>query len=76
MRIFKIKRQGIVYKVYEALQDFSGLITGWKLVGSSFYEWHADNWIKLQGRHFNPQTDRVMKTWDGYGRYMKSNYNY
>ena len=71
MRIFKIKKQGIMYKVYEALQDFRGLITGWKFVGSTFYEWNADSWIQQNGRHYNPYTDRVMKVWDGIGTYMR-----
>ena len=71
MRIFKVRKQGIVYKVYEALQDIKGLIIGWKFVGSTFYEIHADSWIKQNGRFYNPYTDRVLKTWDGIGTYMK-----
>ena len=42
MRIFKVRKQGIIYKVY-----------------------------RQNGREFNPATDRVMKTWDGIGTYMK-----
>jgi hypothetical protein len=71
MRIFKIKRQGIVYKVYEALQDVKGLITGWKFVGSSFHEWKVASWVRQNGRLYNPYSDRVMKTWDGIGTYMR-----
>ena len=73
MRIFKIKKQGIIYKVYEALQDARGLITNWRFVGDTLYYFKAHHYVAMNGREFNEYTDRVLKTWDGYGRYMKSN---
>jgi hypothetical protein len=73
MRIFKVKKKGIMYMVYEGLQDLKGVIFEWKLVGRTLHKWQADQFVLTMGREFNEYTDRVMKTWDGYGRYMKSN---
>ena len=71
MRIFKIKKQGIIYKVYEAIRDFNGLIIDWEYVGETIYNFKAYQYIRQNGREFNPATDMVMKTWDGIGTYMK-----
>jgi hypothetical protein len=73
MRIFKVKKQGIIYKVYEGLQDLKGVIFEWELKGRTIHRWQAEEYIRMNGREFNEYTDRVIKTWDGYGRYMKSN---
>lgn len=71
MRIFKVRKQGIIYKVYEAIRDFNGLIIDWQLVGETFYNYKAYQYIRQMGREYNPATDRVMRTWDGIGTYMK-----
>lgn len=71
MRIFKVKKQGIIYKVYEATRGFNGLIISWRFVGDTFYYYRALDFIRQNGREFDPATDRVMKTWDGIGTYMK-----
>ena len=72
MRIFKVKRQGVLYKVFEALQETTGLIIGWKLVGSTLYEWNAASYIRQNGRLYDPTIDRVLVVWqDGIGTYMK-----
>ena len=71
MRIFKVKKQGIIYKVYEAIRDFNGLIIDWEYVGETIYNFKAYGYVNQMGREYNPTIDRVMKTWDGIGTYMK-----
>ena len=74
MRIFKIKKQGVIYKVYEAVKDFNGLIIDWEFVGDTIYNFQAYGYVRQRGREYNPAIDRVMKTWDGIGTYMKRIY--
>ena len=71
MRIFKVKQDGVIYKVYEAIRDFNELIIEWKYVGSTIYNYQAYGYIRQHGREYNPSVDRVMKVWDGIGTYMK-----
>jgi hypothetical protein len=71
MRIFKVKKDGASYKVYEATRGINGLIINWRFVGDTIYFFKAYEFIRQNGREFNPATDRVMKTWDGIGTYMK-----
>ena len=75
MRIFKIKKDGIIYNVYEAIRDCNGLIIDWEFVGDTIYNFSAYSYVRQHGREYNPAVDRVVRTWDGYGRYMKANNN-
>lgn len=70
MRIFMITRCGVFFKVFEGLRNTSGLIVEWKYKGRSLREFDARNYIRLNGREFNPTIDRVAKVWGGYGYYM------
>lgn len=71
MRIFKVKKNGILYEVYEAIRNINGLIIDWEFVGDTLYNFEAYHYISLNGREYDPAFDRVMKTWGGIGRYMK-----
>ena len=72
MRVFKVVKSGIIYKVYEAIRNVNGLIIEWKFVGDTIYNFKAYGYVRQMGREYDPAIDRVMKTWDGIGRYMKT----
>ena len=70
MRVFKIKKCGILYKVYEGLKNASGLIVEWKYIGDTLYNYQAYAYVRQNGREYDPSIDRVAKVWGGYGYYM------
>lgn len=70
MRVFKIKKVGIFFKVYEGLRNANDLIIEWQYKGRSLYEYEAEAYVRRNGREFNPNCDRVAKLWGGYGYYM------
>lgn len=72
MRIFKVKKDGIIYKVYEAVKDFNETIIKWKYVGEAQSSYWAYEYIRLNGREYNPLVDKVKVVWwDGQGTYMR-----